>query len=371
MEKERKPLNEREIEDALSEYRRRGLRDEVLSLIEDDLHFGLNQDEICSYALKKQDFKQMKMYSKALRNGYGKEEISVLCADGMSAQQMALAFEFYEKGISLDVIRDVISESGNVPYRMKQAFEKIMEKQKELNGTAVTDEEHPYVSRLLEQITDLLQKIQFQDERYDELNKRLKELGRDESIRQSLIDQNTEKDEMLESQQDELNKANTAIMRLRSEKDKLEKEMEKMRERIKELEEKTAENQTDIKTTEAAAQAKTYADTAQSIPVYYQVPVLDENRRVVSHVVVDTDKKKTNGVIGTLARLCFKKKSRADIVKLVASGDLVPAQLVQIKNGITRGLTESQLVELINNNVSAEKMKEIIEIAVLENAMIQ
>ena len=34
-----------------------------------------------------------------------------------------------------------------------------------------------------------------------------------------------------------------------------------------------------------------------------------------------------------------------------------------------RGLTESQLVELINNNISAEKMKEIIEIAVLENSM--
>ena len=67
--------------------------------------------------------------------------------------------------------------------------------------------------------------------------------------------------------------------------------------------------------------------------------------------------------------LSFKKKSRADIVKLVASGDLVPAQLVQIKSAIEKGLTESQLVELINNNISAEKMKEIIEIAVLENSM--
>ena len=34
-----------------------------------------------------------------------------------------------------------------------------------------------------------------------------------------------------------------------------------------------------------------------------------------------------------------------------------------------KGLTESQLVELINNNISAEKMKESIEIAVLENSM--
>ena len=54
---------------------------------------------------------------------------------------------------------------------------------------------------------------------------------------------------------------------------------------------------------------------------------------------------------------------------MVASGDLVPAQLVQIKSAIEKGLTESQLVELINNNISAEKMKEIIEIAVLENSM--
>lgn len=80
-------------------------------------------------------------------------------------------------------------------------------------------------------------------------------------------------------------------------------------------------------------------------------------------------KNSNNGMMGLFSRLCFKKKSRADIVKLVASGDLVPAQLVQIKSAIEKGLTESQLVELINNNISAEKMKEIIEIAVLENSM--
>ena len=47
-------------------------------------------------------------------------------------------------------------------------------------------------------------------------------------------------------------------------------------------------------------------------------------------------------------------------MKLVASGDLVPAQLVQIKSAIEKGLMETQLIELITNNISAEKMKEII-----------
>ena len=369
---ERKPLNAREIEDAVAEYKRRGVSDAVLSLIEDDLRYGLKQDEIRRYALKKLDIKQMQMYSKVLRHGCNDEELSVICADGMTAQQMALAFEFYKKGIPIDTIRDVIKESENVPYRMKQAFEKILEKKTRLEQTSVSEDERAYVAGLMEQITELLKKIQYQDERYDELNKRLKELGEDESIRQNLIDQNAEKDEMLESQQNELNKANTAITRLRQEKEKLEKEAKRMQDRINELEDlsEKKKDQTDPNAI-GDKMMQTFKAAGQDIPVYYKLPVMDDRQRVVSRVMVDTEKKKSTGIIEILSRICFKKKSRADIVKLVSSGDLVPAQLVQIKNGITRGLTESQLVELINNNVSAEKMKEIIEIAVLENSMMQ
>ena len=111
---------------------------------------------------------------------------------------------------------------------------------------------------------------------------------------------------------------------------------------------------------------------ANGIPVYYQIPVVDGSGNVVQRLPIERSVRKSsnNGVASLFARLSFKKKSRADIVKLVASGDLVPAQLVQIKSAIEKGLTESQLVELINNNISAEKMKEIIEIAVLENSKI-
>ena len=106
------------------------------------------------------------------------------------------------------------------------------------------------------------------------------------------------------------------------------------------------------------------------MPVYYQMPVVDGNRMIAKVPVERTIRRtSSNGVAGILSKLGFKKKSRQDIVKLVASGDLVPAQLVQIKNAMMQGLTENQLVELINNNVSAEKMKEIIEIAVIENSM--
>ena len=110
---------------------------------------------------------------------------------------------------------------------------------------------------------------------------------------------------------------------------------------------------------------------ANGIPVYYQIPVVDGTGNVVQRLPIERSVRKSSnsGVASLFARLSFKKKSRADIVKLVASGDLVPAQLVQIKSAIEKGLTETQLIELITNNISAEKMKEIIEIAVLENSM--
>ena len=109
--------------------------------------------------------------------------------------------------------------------------------------------------------------------------------------------------------------------------------------------------------------------TAQSVPIYYQVPVMDGQGHYVQNVPIERTVKKSSGIGALLAKLGFLKRSRADIVKLVASGNLVPAQLVQIKSAIEKGLTEGQLVELINNNVAAEKMKEIIEIAVLENRL--
>ena len=55
---------------------------------------------------------------------------------------------------------------------------------------------------------------------------------------------------------------------------------------------------------------------------------------------------------------------------MVASGNLTPEQLQQIRIGMEKKLTENQLLNLINNNVPADQMKEIIEIAVLENSML-
>ena len=238
-------------------------------------------------------------------------------------------------------------------------------------------------------------KINHQNERYDALNKKLSEIETskdDEEVRGRLVKENQDKDALINSQQNELNKASSTIARLRDDIEKKDKEMKRMGDRIESLEDKIisvatenkkeAESKAELQESQSVSQAdKKMVDTvavpqnmqavANGIPVYYQIPIVDGTGNVVQRLPIERSVRKSSnsGVASLFARLSFKKKSRADIVKLVASGDLVPAQLVQIKSAIEKGLTESQLVELINNNISAEKMKEIIEIAVLENSM--
>lgn len=95
--------------------------------------------------------------------------------------------------------------------------------------------------------------------------------------------------------------------------------------------------------------------------------VVDGSGRIVSVVPVErTERKKENRTISALfSRLVFKKK--INLVKLVAEKDLEPKQLVQIRCAIEKGLSEEQLLVLINNRIPAEQMEEIISIAVYEN----
>ena len=108
-----------------------------------------------------------------------------------------------------------------------------------------------------------------------------------------------------------------------------------------------------------------------AMPAYCNVPVMDAGGNVIQTVVVEKEtKKSTNALIQIISKLLFKKKSRQDIVKLVASRELEPSQLVQIRNAIEKGLSEDQLLELIHSKASAEQMQGVIEIAISINSLV-
>lgn len=364
---------------------------EVLDLVKDDLEFGLVNDEINLYLDKKWDLRQKKVYSMCLRDELSREVIAVIMREGLDGSQMQVALEFYQKGVPIETVASVIDKGENAKH-MQKAFEAVMSNLERVKtGSAessVVDRE--YVQGLVKQIEEAVAKIQFQEQRYDELNKKLKifeNAKQDEAVHNGLVKKLGETEAELSGQQDQLNRANATIARLREQIEEKKKEMEKMQNRIDTLEDKLLERASVATSEKVSVKAeeekkepastqtffdeKPIAEKTYQIPVYYQLPVVDASGRVIQRVQVEKTIRKGNqgAFTGLLGKLGIMKKSRQDIVKLLASGDLVPAQLVQIRCAIEKGLTESQLVELINNNVSAEKMKEIIDIAVLENSM--
>ena len=392
MEEKREPLSEMAIERKIQILRNKHMDSEVIALVKSDYEYGLTNDEIGLYLNKSYDIEQMKVLSKCLHKGVSEELLTLLKDSRMAAPKMQTALDYYEKGVPIDAIREVV-QKDDTAVNMRRMFDVVLEKLNKAKEQMPQDLE--YVKSLVAQMDEVVAKINHQNERYDALNKKLSEIETskdDEEVRERLVKENQDKDALINSQQNELNKASSTIARLRDDIEKKDKEMKRMGDRIESLEDKIisvatenkkeAESKAEPQESQSVSQAdKKMVDTvavpqnmqavANGIPVYYQIPVVDGTGNVVQRLPIERSVRKSSnsGVASLFERLSFKKKSRADIVKLVASGDLVPAQLVQIKSAIEKGLTESQLVELINNNISAEKMKEIIEIAVLENSM--
>lgn len=392
MEENREPLSAIAIEKKLQLLRNKHFSEDTIALVKSDYEYGLKEEEISLYLNKSYDIEQMKILSECLHKDVPKDVIDIIKNTKYSVHQMQVSLEFYEKGVPIQTIKEVM-DKGEKPITMRRLYEEVLE---QLNNVKKQiPEESEYVKALISQMDEVVAKINHQNERYDALNKKLSEIETskdDEEVRERLVKENQDKDALINSQQNELNKASSTIARLRDDIEKKDKEMKRMGDRIESLEDKIisvatenkkeAESKAELQESQSVPQVdKKMVDTvavpqnmqavANGIPVYYQIPVVDGTGNVVQRLPIERSVRKSinSGVASLFARLSFKKKSRADIVKLVASGDLVPAQLVQIKSAIEKGLTESQLVELINNNISAEKMKEIIEIAVLENSM--
>ena len=379
---------------------------DVIKLVEADLEYGLTIEETKQYTSKKYDYAQMKVYSACLRNGYPDEVRECLTKEGMSGEQMAVAQEFYEKGVPLETIQRVMEESGNTAFEMKKLFRNVVGRVQEA-GAAVQEKEG-YVKELVEQIQTVVEKIEFQEKRYDALNEQLQKIQtaeRDTQMENNLLKQLNEKDSTIEIQQNELNDARAAVIRLRNEKDQMNSELEQLRKekdrlekRTGELEKEAAEKEkqntqqpaaviTEPQKTEEKEETpperkeeKTEAKPEEKQEVRQEIPaipvlrgmscnvaVVDAEGRILSVVPVERmeRKKENRSLSALLSRFAFKKK--INIAKLVAEKDLAPEQLVQIRCAIEKGLTEEQLLVLINHRLPAEQMEEIINIAVYEN----
>lgn len=99
--------------------------EEILKLVESDLQYGLTIEETEMYTSKRFDYAQMKVYSSCLRNGYPEDVRECITRDGLTGEQMAVALEFYEKGVPLKTVAEVTENSSHTAFMMKKLFQAL------------------------------------------------------------------------------------------------------------------------------------------------------------------------------------------------------------------------------------------------------
>lgn len=351
--------------------RRYNYPQDIADIIEGDLLSGVSEEALGLYVGKKLDKRKIVVMSQCLRNGYDSEVIKTICNESFSSHLMETAYKAFLKFNDLEKVKQTLECSENVPDRVKAAINKYEE--------SLPKENNKKMGQSVENNMDSF----------------INEKDKDEEVRQQLVNQLAEKEAELSSKQDELAEALSQVKSLNRINEKKDNELRLLKETVADLQkqvrrkgdaleeanaiinkfkesgiskaaEKLATNNDNIKSEQEVKEVQK-VDNVNS--VYYTVPVMGYNGIAVAGITINRNEKKSSGLSAIFSKLCFKKKSRVNIVKLVSAGKLSAEQLVMIKSAIEKKLTEGQLVELINNNLDPVTMKEIIEIAVLENSL--
>ena len=337
------------------------LEAEVISLAREDLEHGLTKEQVQKYVKRGGGFQSMKLYSQCLRNGYTEDVIEVLLKDP-DVNRCKLAVEFYEREIPFDGIIKSMDETRNA-REMQLLLQELLKQKEALSEQKHSREVPPYAKELIARIQELVGQICVQEDMYGELKRAVSILEaskKDEAEIERLQMEIQNRDMLISSQQDELNKGHKKVAQQRADIEKMEKEMESMKETIAALEERLQEKEETMK----AMNGK--AVESSGVPVYYSVPVMDRGK-VVGRVQVEHTKRHSSAPQSIFAKLFGVFVPGKDIVKKVIDAGLDEQQLAQIRSAMEKGLTETQMNRIINPALSPQKMKEIIDLAVLVN----
>lgn len=250
-----------------------------------------------------------------------------------------------------------ITQSGEKAVTMKKLYEYSLAEGNKFEH----DREPEYVTKIIKYLERMNVNLSNADKRFTEVEDVLRTLLDNNEGQQDfdrILKENQEKDVLLSEKQDEINKAYSQATENSREREVLRKENKKLREKISELEEKySKKKKSDTEVIEVSNKESSEVDN------------LNRHIRIDSNSIERKTTVNSRGAISIFTKLAIRTKSRRNLVKLVIEGELDKNQLIQIKSAIEKGLTESQLEEIINGRISAERMKEIIEIAELENSM--
>ena len=341
MEPERKNLSNQEIETELTKLKRNGVTDNaLLELVRSDYQHGLLPEEIAIYLEKNFDHSKRQFLSKVIKE-QGAEVADAIAIEGANYYAMQVAIEYYEKGVPLEQIAEHLKGNTSA-YSLKQIYVRVLNEIKEADEKVADMKEgldKEYLEKVISEMKEIVININHNSERYDAMADKLDEL------------------EVSKKAEHELEAVKEELEKVKAELEYTQKRLQKVQDSNMELSKQLEEKEEELRNMEKRVQ--------DFVPYMSHYPQVSQPRSVYAPA---REKPQKTGIFKLLGRQ-EDKSARQDITRMVVGGQLNKEQLVQIKVAMERGLTDAQVSDLIQGNVSAEQMKEIIEIAVLENSI--
>lgn len=381
----------------------------VIDLVKEDIDQGLSITQIEDYMDRKLSYEQRKAISDMYRKGFPASVVAYIGDAHVDVERMRAAMELYDKNVPWEDIKKLLPETKTAE-ELRNAFSEVLknvqpvlaitsEDVTEEDIKAGTDDDKKqtvpeYVENLMAELKGLIEKINYQDGRYDAFNEILKECmltKKEEGVIEKLTNENKQLEaqikeltEQLVNSQDEVAKRLKNESRLRNEVENGKEEIKKMQEMINELKEENTSFEETVKEQEQAIIAKNAiiekknsektneenpkTDNPQSIPVYYTLAVMDEHNQI-HRSDVEYVKHKPSILSSLMSRLGLRKASHRNLVQMVINKELSSEQVNEIKCGLEKGLNEEQMELIINRNLSPERIKSIVDFAALQKRL--
>ena len=360
-----------------------GLSQEVLKLVEMDLCSGMTKEDVLKYCTKPISVGRMKIISECIRNGCADDVVEKLSAEERSDDVMKVVFSLLDKGVNLATFEDRLGSKDRLLDFLNEYIEKMPEPKKvevpeeadstkegcaAISGLDSETLKDTMKGMLFELKAELMAGISAAIGAKDSSEEKIRRECDDRIT--AVMEQLKEKDVLLENQSRTLTAAQHTIT-------ELEKVIAGMKKPVVAdiplKEEKVTSNLGLIFDTphEEVQEEVVKEPVKQGLSAMDGKPlcITDKNGKVIGSVPIEHSVRKTSALSGIAASLGIKKRSRRSLMQLAISGELCKEQLCHIVEAIRAGLSESQLCNLIESKVPAERMPSIIEIAKLENAM--
>lgn len=393
----------------ISEFTRKGCKDDVLRLVKEDLNLGYPKELVALYAEAGWQIDQCQKFSSIMRSNSDEGFLRMLASGAFNPYQMQLLANYYDKGVTVEQLTEVGSKNL-IAYDMEQALKLIYQANQEA-GLAL-DQDSPEMKAIQEKITSMIEEIAGNKKMYEQV---INELSKLDSIKQSsdevkdsLTEALHQRERDLEELQDRNNKQASECAALREKAYRLEEQVKALEsekagyaeekksileerdrfyqqnrtlieeknqlladfEAVQKEKEELEERMKETESREQPAAEKPQEKPSGSSGVAEDDYAIVRGRNGEKHMVpVERTVRRKPEAFRILAeKILSKRKPKSSIIKQLTGKGLNPAQMEQVKRAIQAGLEDEEVTDIINSGFSAEEMAQAIEIVVADKA---